>query len=252
MLGIMDFTMKRSILLAALVFAFLTAFSSGVNCFAEEKNKINRYAMIVGDAAYLYSDASGRYPRFIVDKSYFVFVTDIVGDYARVKYMDGFSDCPNIEGYVKTADLLFYDGNVSSPFPDVTLTAISDAVLFSDAEGTRPKSVVEVGGNARYYGATSDGLYFVYLRGNVGYVTGAAFESFTLPYTYEYIEMITESSSPEVSAISDSSLSKESSSPPISEVILITLAIVAGLVVLYFIIRPDKLGGKRTVFTDDE
>ena len=219
------------------------------------------YAMIVTDDAVFYSDASGRYPKFYIDKSYFVFVTDIVGDYARINYMDGFSDSPALEGYVKTVNLSFYDKPITSPYPDIILTAVSDAVIFTDYDMSRPKSVINASAKARYFGKYRSGastVYYVYCQGSVGYVQASAFENFSLPYHEEYIALTTVKDSTSASdEISDTS-SVSSGTPETTEqvdttkIIIIALLIVVGLTVLYFIIRPDKLSGKSKVYSDDE
>ena len=217
------------------------------------------YAMVISDNAVFYSDASGRYPRFYLDKSYFVYVTEMVGDYSRVYYMNEYSDSPALEGYVKTADLSFYDKQIAAPYPDVTVTATSDAVMFSDFDMTKPLSVVPVSSTARYYGtyvAGGNKLYYVYCRGYVGYVQASAFEPVTLPYHEEYRALI--AANEERSATENTSANKSDEAGTSSDtldatkIILIALLIVVGLTILYFIVRPDKLTGKSKVFHDDE
>ena len=238
----------------------LTSLIINIVALPEKSYADSGYAMIVSDNAVFYSDASGKYPRFYLDKSYFVYVTAIVGDYARVYYMNEYDDTPALEGYVKTVDLSFFDKRIASPYPDVTVSATSDAVMFSDSDLSRPQAVVPVATKARYYGAYVVGgnkLYYVYCRGYVGYVQASAFETVDLPYHEEYLALIAaqENDSAFESATdshTESSAKTSSAAPDATKIILIALLIVVGLTVLYFLIRPDKLTGKTKVFHDDE
>ena len=238
----------------------LTTLIINIAAIPEKAYAGSGYAMIVSDNAVFYSDASGKYPRFYLDKSYFVYVTDVVGDFARVYYMNEFEDSPALEGYVKTVDLSFFDKRIASPYPDVTVTATSDAVMFSDGDLSKPQAVVPAATKARYYGAYVVGgnkLYYVYCRGYVGYVQAAAFENVELPYHEEYLALIAarEESSKSSSASdikTDSGEKASSDAYDATKIILIALLIVVGLTVLYFVIRPDKLTAKTKVFHDDE
>jgi len=218
-------------------------------------------AMVISDDALLYSDASGRLPRFYVDKSYFVVVESIVGDFARVVYMDGFDDSPAIEGYVKVIDLSFFDKQIEAPFPDVMLTATADVVMFSDAETTRPHTVVPVNGKVRYYGRFSLGgndMYYIYYKGNVGYVPASSFAAPEIKPHKEYLDLISAASSQSTQTASEQTQSQsqtgktDDSALNPTQIIIVVLLIVAGLAIIYFIVRPDKLGGKHSVYSGDE
>ena len=253
--------MKKPLLLTSImIFLSLTTIFCKTTFSERQAFALSRYAMVVTDNATLYADASASLARFIVDKSYFVSVSDVVGDYARVRYMEGFTDAPAIEGYVKLSELSFFEKEVSSPYPDVTVETVSDAVLFSDPELTKPHSVVPCGAKVRYFGRyttpTAD-LIYVYYRSAVGYIKADCLKGFDLPLHAEYDKLFsfteTSDSVKEVNGSAPSSTEdKIKTSPDAVQIIVIALIILIGLTVLYFMIRPDKLGGKKNVFNDDE
>ena len=257
--------MKRTIasrLFAATIFfafAFSVSVLTATNNVAEVDASVG-FAMIVTDDALFYSDASGRYPKFCLEKSYFVYVTEIVGELARVTYMDGYADSPALEGYVKTVNLSFYDKVIASPYPDVVIRSVTDAVIFSDGELSKPKSVVNASSSARYYGTFGSGTdkaYYVYCNGSVGYVKASAFESFTVGRHEDYSALLSaaEKSGEQTSAsesISEKPEKEKSGVTDATKIIVIALLIVVGLTVLYFIVRPDRAGAKNKVYNDDE
>ncbi len=248
--------MKKFILFTAIsVIFFCSLYAFGGS--AAFSASVSRYAMVVTDGAKFYADASGKVERFIVDKSYFVSVVDTVGEFTRVVFMDSFDDCPSIEGYVKTVDVAFYDNVVSSPYPDVTLKAVTDVVLFSDSAATKPRAVISAGSTVRYFGvsAASSDDFYVYGNGSVGYVARNAFESFYLPLSAEYVAMQTPRETSDKSPSSITSASASQSVPaddrsPV-EIVLITLAIIVVLIFVYLIVRPDKLSQKKAQTDDD-
>ena len=255
--------MKKSILTYIIASVIITYVTLPTVCVVKPTAGASAcYAMAVNDQVVFYADASGKFPRFFVDKGYFVYVTDIVGDFARVNYMEGFENAPSLEGYVKTVDLSFFDKRVSSPYPDVTLFAAADAVTFADAEMTKPRTVIPINAQVRYYGAYVSGgnrLYYVYYQGYVGYVSASAFNEVYIEPHPEYVALTspTSADAPVASAQSDDGnassvdkAQKDATDP--TAVIIITLLVIVGLVVLYLIIRPDRLGGAKTVSRDDD
>lgn len=236
----------KKFIITLLVTAVLFSIGATENNVVSAKSQ---YAMIVTDDATFYSDASGRFPKFYLDKSYFVKVIEVIGEYARVNYMDGYVDAPELEGYVKVVDLSFYDKDITSPYPEITLTAVNDVVMFSDAQLTKPRSVVPVHATAKYYGCSDNNgvkTYYVYCQGFVGYVQSAAFKEFSLPYHNEYLALLAANSSDthsqsDYSPATDSAVSAAAPTQNTTQIILIALLIIVGLTLLFFVLRPDKL-----------
>ncbi len=226
-------------------------------CHAQTET--STYAMVITDDACLYADGGGTIVKYILPKSYFVFVTESFGELARVTAMQGLSDCPQVEGYVKLVDLKFFDEKPSEPYLDLNLTAISDEVLFADNSASKPKTVVAKGSKAKFYGEyifNNQKYYYVYANGYIGYVRNTCFEEVSLPLHIEYIKLIEEA---ENNQSNETSLSEQGSSGvkqpqnhiETTNIIIIALMIICGLCVLYFIFKPEKLNGK-SIYKDDE
>ena len=244
--------MKKALIIC-IIFIFLW-FSGYRGASAEASD--GTLAMVVTDDAYLFSDASAVYPRFVIDKGYFVTVTDRLGELVRVRFMDNADDCPAVEGYVKLSALSFYEKEVSSPYPLVTVRLICDEVLLYDLTGRRPRSVISAGSAARYYGAASeDGIdyVYVYVNGAVGYLPLSSFEPFQVPLTEEYISAAaskepSSSSGEDISVYAPAKNEKEDA----FTVIIAALVIIVALTVLYLVVRPDKNKGKPVLYNDEE
>ncbi|MBR1891796.1 MAG: hypothetical protein IJ811_04820 [Clostridia bacterium] len=242
--------MKKTV---AVLIIFISIVTSGFiqtanRCYALSEGQ----AMIVNDTP-LYLDASGRIEKFYLDKSYFLTVTDVFGEFAKVIFMDGVADCPKIEGYVKLIDLLFFDSPVSDAYPDVIVKPTVDTVLFADGSASKPKAVISVGSDVRYLGSygQTEKLIYVYFDGNVWYAKANDFETFTVPLHPEYLKLRQADVSSEDK--SDFNADPDSVSPADSTtVVIIALLIIIGLAVLYFIVRPDRLVAKKIPYDDEE
>ena len=203
------------------------------------------YAVVVTDGAPFFADASGKLIRFYLDESYYVFVTDVLGDLSRVLYMETLEDAPTLEGYVKTADISFVSQPVTSPYPDFLPVAKNDAVLFSDVATFRPKSVIYAGSTVRYLGSYYDqsgDYFFVYYQGVVGYVFKNDLQPFDIPLHPDYA-IVTQNevdiSEPSERSGDDSSIKTEPSADN-ATVIIVSIALVVSLAVLFLLLRPDK------------
>ena len=133
--------------------------------------------------------------------------------------------------------------------------------MFSDAGLTKPRSDVPAGASVRYYGRTlsgGDDALYVYYRGAIGYVSSSAFSPFTVGMTREYLELTAsgaDSGASDDAAAetgSDTRTDGASGGADATKIIIVALLIVVGLIVLYFIIRPDFSSGKKAAFHDDE
>ena len=222
------------------------------------------YARIVTDDAELYADGSLTMSRFTIPKTYYVKVIEIGSDVTRVSYMGENTNLPLIEGYVKTVNLRFGDEPGASPYPLLTLTAISDDVLFADAEKQKPRCVISSGSAARYLGektVAGETLVYVYALGNVGYVSRSSFNDYTLPYHPDYIAEqaaliasaeAAAASAESVAAISSGKESKTSEPFAPSQVIIIALLIVGVLCVIFLLFRPEQKRSSQSAFYRDD
>ncbi len=242
--------------LIAILIIFFISISATV---APSHAQTATYAMVITDDACLYADGGGTIVKYILPKSYFVFVSESFGELARVTAMQGFSDCPQVEGYVKLVDLKFFNEKPTEPYLDLNLTAISDEVLFADNLASKPKTVLAKGSKAKYYGEhtfNNQKYYYVYANGYIGYVRNTCFEEFTVPLHTEYIKLIEEAESSQSNETSylestSSSINKPTNHIDTSNIIIIALIIICGLCVLYFIFKPEKLNGK-SIYKDDD
>ncbi len=131
-----------------------------------------------------YSDYGLSMIKFYLPYTYFVKVVDAQAEVTRVIYMDGQSNIPLREGYIKTCDLFLFDGEPTNPYPEVNIKITSDEVLFADSQKQYPKTVLTSGDLAVYYGDLTDGnekFCYVYCNGYVGYVRKSAFAPFEIP-----------------------------------------------------------------------
>ena len=233
--------MKKLIAILIIFFISITAVPQTV------KAQTATYAMVITNEAYLYADASGTMVKYILPKSYFVFVKESFGELARVCAMQGFSDCPEVEGYVKLVDLKFFTEVPQTPYLNFSLTANSDEVLFSDSNATKPKTVIAKGSIAKYYGEyflNNQKYYYVYANGYIGYVRSTCFDEPLIALHPEYIKLIEQPSISEVEENYSSSSNKqepEKNNFDSTNIIVIALVLICGLCVLYFIFKPEKL-----------
>ena len=240
--------MKKFIVLSLIFFISIssTLFNYGVKASAEEY----AYARVVADDACLYADYSLTMPRFIVPESYFVKVISSGSDVCRVSFMDG--NAPPLEGYLKTINLSFVKDKPEKCYPDITLTATRDEVMFSELGSKTPRAVLSVGETAYYYGEltlSGENYVYVYSGGCIGYVSKSGFSPFTVPFTQGYSRNA-ENSSQETSNNSSDKKPEPSVEYDPGKIIIIAAALIAVVSVVFIVTRPQK--SKADAFYRDD
>lgn len=237
-------------------FIFTAATCQGVflkRAYAE--NYVGRYAQVISDDCAFFSEASLKIVKFYIPKSYCVKIVSVGVESSRAVYLDDTSNLPKAEGYVLNVCLNFLDEKPDVCYPEILLTVISDEVIFGDFELKKPKAVIGAGSTANFYGETligSDTYEYVYVNGYVGYMRKAGFSPFSIPENpiivktpNEVLDKDTESSFTHERENGDKNLK-------VSEVLIIAVMVVAGLTLIFFILKPNKDQKRDEIgFSDD-
>lgn len=244
--------MFKRIALIAVITVFLIGSNSPRTTLASD-NALG-YARILDEAVFFYDDPGCTVPKFTLPLGYFVKVISIENYAVRVRYMDGFSDAPAREGFIKLDAYHAYTQTIPTTlYPDFKPALVCDEVLFADSSATTPKAVLSARSECRFYGyAESLGeLFFcVYANGYVGYVRASSFGNATLtphplPLTQDEKPSsettVTESSQKETAPY------ETSTDSVLTTVIVIAVTIVA-LSVVYLLFKPVKK--TRYAFSD--
>lgn len=244
---------KRAVIV---LFVLSLAFSVTINALPNQAKANLQYAMVIEHDVALYSDASCRYVKFYLPYSYFVKIIEVGTDYSRVTYMDDMDNCPRCEGYVKNIYLDFSFDAPENPYPQVTVTAISDEVLFSDLANKKPKEVILSNNKAVYFGnITYEGekFFYVYAQNQVGYVRENGFSQLELkehplaPKKTPLDDTKLTPTSTKDTKTNTSLLSEKSYQP-----MIIILIVLSALLLLYFILRQSPQKAEHSFYRDED
>lgn len=203
------------------------------------------YARILTENTVFYADPNCSIAKFYLPYGYFVKVLSVNEDSVRVLYMDDNAEIPAREGYIKTSCLHPYAGEVSNPYPSVTLTLSFDEVLFADSKLSTPKAVLSSNVKAAFYGETiveGEKYYYVYAKGYVGYVRKSAFLNAEIPAHPLPIKQNTDQNR---SSDADENSQKQTTpyafgfDSTVKTVIIIAVSLVA-LSVVYLLFKPSS------------
>lgn len=245
---------KLAILLS--FFIFITATFHGFDfkrVFAE--SYVGRYAQVISDDCAFYSDASMKIVKFYIPKTYCVKIVSVGIESSRAVYLDDIPNLPKAEGYVLNVCLNFLEEKPDVTYPEISLTTISDEVIFGDLELKKPKAVIDAGSTANFYGEIlvgSDTYEYVYVNGYVGYMRKGSFSSFNIPEN----PVIVKTPDLDVDKDTESSFLNEHENGDknlkVSEILIIAVMVVAGLTLIFFILKPNKDLKKDEIgFSDD-
>lgn len=213
------------------------------------------YALVACDEAEFYSDASCRMVKFCLPYGYYVRIVSVGTDYSRVIYMDGQKNLPFTEGYVSNLNLDFSMTPSTSPYPDLILTVKSEEVLFSDVTLNQPKTVISVNSHASYYGkinVNGENFLYVYCSGYVGYVRESAFYDFEITVHPDVLRLNAEKeNSVEITSEDHSSGETNTVKSDTFRIVVIAVIAIAGLCLLYLILRPERQSSNDRSYFDD-
>lgn len=245
---------KLAILLS--FFIFITAANLRPpfrRAFAE--TYVGRYAQVISDDCAFFSDASLKIVKFYIPKTYCVKIVSVGVESSRVVYLDDSPELPKAEGYVLNVCLNFLDEKPEACYPDIFLTAISDEVIFGDFELKKPKAVIDAGSTASFYGEIligSDTYLYVYVNGYVGYMRKGCFSPFRIPENPIIVK------TPDIGVDNDTESSfisereNHDTNFKVSEILIIAVMVVAGLTLIFFILKPNKDQKRDEIgFSDD-
>lgn len=205
----------------------------------------SEYAQIVTDDCAFYADASLKIVKIYLPKSYSVKIISIGVSCSRVAYMDDSNLYPALEGYVLNVCLNFLDEKPETVYPSLSLTSKYDEVIFGDVNASIPKSVIPEGTVAKYYGEISiQGIIYeyVYANGFIGYMRKDCFLSFTVPENpiIKNEPLPPDINEAESSALSQTTENNEKEKFDVSEILIIAVIVVAGLILIFFLLKPGK------------
>ena len=249
--------MKKFALVTLIIILLIEIPMSRVNALCDVTQ--TDYARIIDEDCPFYADPSLKIVKFYIPENYYVKIVSVGVEASRVIYMDQNSTTPLSEGYVKNLYLSFEDLKGNTIYPEITLTTISDTVIFTDTALDKPKAVLQQGVNAVFYGIIFlQGVEYVYVYSNgyIGYVRRDAFEPFDIPINY--VEPVAPpQSNDSTNQSSDTTLSpnannKNTESFGAQQVIVIAVMIIGALSLIFLILRPEKSNSKTRFFERDE
>lgn len=220
---------------------FSAVFNKNYAVFASEE----QWARIINENTPFYADYSCKIVKFYLPKTYFVKVVTAGEDATRVIYMDGNDNLPFREGYIKTCDLLLFDGIPQSPYPEISIKITADEILFADSDKQYPKTVLSAGQTAVYYGLLATGselFYYVYADGYIGYVRKSAFAPFEVPD--HPLPLVTQkpdsepNSAPQDTEIDDTDVKSAFAVDSTMKIIITIAVILVCISVIYLLFRP--------------
>ncbi len=233
----------------ALILAILISVSHMPLVRANAENLSGSYARIVADDCAFFSDASLKIVKFYLPKTYCVKIVSVGAECSRVVYMDGNLSCPMAEGYVKNVYLSFLDEEPEVIYPALNLASVCDEVIFGDTTLSKPKAVIPVGSSAVFYGAMNingNEYEYVYVNGYVGYMRKECFAPFNLPLLEIPVKPPDSASSTDT-APDDKEIKSDFTTP---EVLIIAVIVIAGLSLVFFMLKPTKEKSQKG-FNDD-
>ncbi|MBQ3115458.1 MAG: hypothetical protein IJC07_00340 [Clostridia bacterium] len=245
--------MKKKSILSLLLSAFLILSSllfsvSAVNkAFAQQ----TEYLRVITKDTPFYSDTTEGQPLFFLPYTYYVKVLGEKDGFYHVECCPSPS-APSIDGYVPK-ELLFKDSlEVSSPYPNVTITCATTAVLYFDAQALSPIQYVFPERTLRYYGSidTEDGLlFYVGYNGKLGYVKEDVVYPFTIP---DHPNKKTFLPKENVESAPNLKEPSENSNKLLSlKVIIIGCFVFAGGIALFMLFRLKKVPTTTTGYYDE-
>ena len=236
------------ILFAAIIFLSFFYFKpeKADAAFSDRTNGNSGYARIITEDTPFYSDPSGTRLLFYLPYTYYV---RVLADGAFFTHVEcyGTGTTAAIDGYVPS-EMLFYDGlSVKEPYANVKLTALSTAVLYTDADLSSPAQYVFSGRTMNYYGflpvSENSYLYFVGYNDRLGYVKESDVMPFDLPYHPNELTFI-QKEEPEPKPAQEQPEENKSSSKSILDLRILIIACLAfaGITALFIAFRkkPDK------------
>ena len=167
------------------VLIFMTAFicETHVCEYTARAEVKSEFLRVITEDTPFFSDKSADTPLFYLPYTYYVRVKDYGEVFTHVEYGN---DGAALDGYVPT-DKLFDDGlTVIAPFPEITATTATTAVLYASAETTTAVQYIFGGRNLYFYGTyyspQGKTLYYVGYNDRLGYVKEEDLVPFTLSY----------------------------------------------------------------------
>lgn len=247
---------KLAIIFTIIIFITVTKFNTR-QILVKAEPFTSEYAQIVTDDCAFYADASLKIVKIYLPKSYSVKIISVGVSCSRVAYMDDSNLYPALEGYVLNVCLNFLDEKPETVYPSLTLTTKYDEVIFGDVNATIPKTVIAEGTSVKYYGEISiEGIIYeyVYTNGFIGYMRKDCFLSFFLP---ENPIINNEPLLPDIGEFESSALSQtiadgEKQKFDVSEILIVAVIVVAGLILIFFLLKPGKDDKKNQTISFDD
>lgn len=222
--------------------------SDAVTAYAE----VPRYGRILTEDAGFYSDKGDNF-KFYIPYSYYVKILSIGELYTKVSY--GYEDnkYPIITGYVYNEDLRLSEHIPTAPFAVITLTVISDGVLFGNIDLTEQKVGICSGKQVFYYGdayaTNGEDLCYVCCDGYLGYMRTSCFSPFTIKLNPDPIE--TSESDESIDSGNGSVKPSVFKNDKIQLMIIACVSVVA-VSIVYLLFKPQDTRLKNNTQDEDE
>lgn len=222
---------------------------------ARAQTAFSVYARILDENTALYSDPSCSLIKFYLPSTYFVRVISAGETVTKVAYMEN-AEAPSREGFIKTEKLYAFDGVPEQPYPALKLVFSCEEIIFSDPAPSGPRTVLEGGATALYYGEVQSGgvlYYYVYAGGYVGYVRASAFYPHTLqPSSVPLPEPEPTPDQTQTPSADDNAEKSENSSKGALTAALIIAVSVCSLSAAYLLLRPRNLPARNAAASRDD
>lgn len=233
-------------LLLTLIFVFAPC-GKASTIFAYETEP--KYSRVLTTTTAFYSDSGGNNLKFYLPYGYYVKIIEVGTIYSKVTYMNENSQFPFLTGFIKTLDLITQDTIPITPYPLISLTVITDDVLFTDSNLINSKIGVYQNTLAVYYGEITNQnevpLVYVFCNGYLGYMRKSCFAPFVVPTHPTPIEQ------PNEPTTSEPPKPENSNSIENLQILIVAGISVIVVSIVYFIFRPNGKRVKETYYEDN-
>lgn len=214
-------------------------------------NADTKYLRIIDKSTPLFLDENMNSVICYLPYTYYVAYLNELDDCYHVEVFS--KNAPSIDGYVKKEQLLFDGLSVVSPCPDLTISTIEHAPLYSDASFSVTQTFIFADRKLSFYGYLLDEqgvfTYLVSYGNKIGYVK----EEYVCPFTVEnHQNPLTFIKQEDKVTITDTNAETPSDNAFVFRILVIVCLILAGIIALSIAIKPKKIKKSNIYYDESE
>jgi hypothetical protein len=211
------------------------------------------YLRVITSDTPFYKNQGDDKPLFYLPYTYYVKVIYDSGEFLHVECYG--NDRAALDGFVPK-NSLFDDGqSVESPYPTITLTTSTNAVLFSDGSLNEPIQYIFPDRELHYYGtytAGGDNIYFVGYNGRLGYIKESEVYPFSIPNHPNELTFLNDTTSDGETLNEEKQTNDTTAEDFFSlKIIIIVCLLFAGLVALFLALKGGSKNSQSTIYYDE-